>query len=363
MHRRTLLRSSAAAALAALVLAPAAQAKVTAADVISSPRAGSLEPGDPGEVVLQLSGGAKGKLSKAGVKISGSGDTAVKGAKVTLLATPTGTLIDPITMKGSLATAGGITFRRGGRSAKLTKLTLEPGTKKKQVTAKLGSKTVRLGTITGGKGGFTPYANGNLKNATLKLSSSGAKALSKAVGGGFSAGTFAKVNAAVIMAQFPLTSGTGTLRIDEAFAGLLAQNGIALVGGSGATVSGTTVTLPLIGGAFDPERLTGRLSFGGQVQVTRGGDTIRLFEFASAIGSGQRDVFAKFNANASAAIGTADVSQMEATMTGVNFTATNTVIALSQIAMQSIKASFNLDVPAGTKLGVIDIAGITPAGE
>lgn len=361
MHRRTpLLRSSAVAALAALALAPAAEAKVSAAEVIQLPRGGTVEP-DVGIVTLQLSGGAKGKLSRAGVKLSASGDAEVKGAKISMPASTKGSVLDPITMKGTLVTDGGLTLRRGGRTAKLSKLTLAPGGKNR-VTAKVGSKTVTLGTIKGGKARFRPYADGILTGATLKLSGSGAKALSKAVGGGFSAGTFAKVSATITMKELPLTAGSGKITLDPAFAGLLASNGLALTGTSGASVAGTVVTLPLTGGAFDPEGLSGRLVFGGQVQISRGADAIRLFEWATAIGAGQRDVFAKFDANASAAIFNADVSQMEVRLDGTAFSATGTPLTVAKPAAQALKASFNVDVPVGARMGMFEISGTTPAG-
>ena len=356
---RRFLPTAGLLAAAALALAPGAYAKVLPAEITALPRGATIEMG---EVELSLASGAKSKLKSAGVRMSGGGGASASASKIELEAAEKGTVIDPITMRGELATSGTITLRRGGKSAKLSKITLLPG-KSGKVTAKVGSKKVTLGSLKGGKAKFAPYADGKLTNATLKLSSGGARALSKAVGGGFSAGTFAKVSIEIVARELPLNSGSAVVTLDPAFLSLITSNGLTLTGVGGATVSGGVVTMPMIGGSFDPAGLTGRLAFNGEVQVTRGADTIRLFGWRAIITAGQREVFAQINDAIAAPVGTIDVNEMEARLDGPNFSAEGAKLGLTKIGTAALKTSFGITAAENMPFGTVAMTGYTPAGE
>lgn len=357
--RSALPATGALLALAAAVAPAGASAKVTAADVRALPSGGTIEDG---QATLTLSSGAASKLKSAGVSIVARGGNAeAKGRRISMEPSPKTTVIDTMKMRGSAPLMGRLTFKGRRGSANLTSLTLEPG-KSGKVTAKLGKRKLTLGALRGGKARFVPYAQGILNGATFKLSKSGARALSRATGGGFSAGTFAKVKLDVMALELPLSSGTATATLDPAFMTVLQNAGITLTPADGATINGAIVTLPMIGGAFDPIGLTGRLAFGGRVIAQRGADQIELSLWSSAISRRQKDVFVNTNARTTAAVATVDVSQMEAGLDGTRFHGTGAAINFTQIGVAALKTSFGVVIPAGSRLATVNVTGVSPAG-
>lgn len=337
-----------------LAAAPSSAAtRLLPSDITANPRAGAVKYGS---VTLTLSGGAASKLSSARGKLTGTGTGEVKGKKITFDTTETTSVIDPTTMRGALILDGGLTVKGKSKTAKLKAITLEPGIEKR-VTAKLGSKLVELGSLKGGSTKFSRQADGVLSGAKLSLSSGGAKKLNAATGGGFAAGAFATVGATVTTAELPMQSGTATMTIDAGLLKTLTDNGYAITAEAPATVNGAVVTIPLTGGAFDPIELTGRLSLEGKITIGKADKGVSLFGWRAAIGGGQNDLYANFNSGAAAPLATVDVSQLEIKLNGSQFTGIGGKLALSKVATDVLKQQFAVDLPAGTPMGSVDLAG------
>lgn len=344
----TLVAAGGALAFAA---APAG-AKVLPADINALPRAGEIRYGT---AELTLSSGAASKLKSAGGKITGTGGAEVKGKKLSFEPEET-SVIDATTMRGELVLKGGLTVKGRSKTAKLKAITLEPGVEKR-VTAKIGSKLVELGSLKGGKAKLTRQADGSLSGAKLSLSSSGAKKLNAATGGGFSAGSFATVSATVTGRELPLDSGVATMTVDPGLMKTLTDNGYGITAEAPATANGNVVTIPLTGGAFDPIELTGRLSLEGKVTIGKAGTGIGLFGWRAALGNGQNDLYANFNAGSSAPLATVDTSTMTATLEGKKFITRGAKLGLSKVAIDVMKQQFGVTVGVGTPMGVVDIDG------
>ncbi|MDO9357319.1 MAG: hypothetical protein Q7T55_26715 [Solirubrobacteraceae bacterium] len=343
-----------AGALALAAPPSMAATKILPADIDANPRAGHLKNGT---VTFKLASGASSKLKSAGGKFSAAGTGDVKGSTISFDVTEA-SLIDVTTMKGSIILDGSLSVKGRSKTAKLTKITVEPGIEKR-VIAKLGGKSVELGSLKGGSSKFSRFADGTLSGAKFSLSASGAKKLNSATGGGFGAGSFATVGASITGTELPLANGTATMTMDPSLLKTLNDAGYSLSADAPATVVGPVITLPLTAGAFDPEGLSGRLSFDGKVRVGNGPKSIPLFGWRAAIGGGQNELYAMFNegSTAAAVLANVDVSQLEIRIEGQNYTGVGGKLTLSKTATDILKQQFNVAIPAGTVMGTVDLAG------
>ncbi|MBO9533092.1 MAG: hypothetical protein J7513_08990 [Solirubrobacteraceae bacterium] len=339
---------------ALLTGAPAAGAAVTLLpqDIDALPKAGAVESG---QVTVKLSASAKR------LKLSGAGEVSVKGGSLSLLADPEAEVwIDPTSMRGSVGIDGSLSIRGSKGTAKLTKITFSPGVKK-NVTAKLGSKTVTLGKLTGGSAKFSKQADGVLSNAKFSLSAAGAKAINKVTGGGVRSGSFGTVKIDVTGRELPLDSGVAKMTLDPGILQLIQQNGYELSAVAPATREGNVITIPMTGGAFDPQELTGRLSFDKAAKVhfanAATGKQIDLFKFAAAVGFGQNDLYAAVNESVTPVLGVLDLSNVEAGLDGKTFHATGAKVTISKVAVSVLKQSFGVTVAQGAALGTVDLTG------
>lgn len=360
-HLRLMASSSLVATLAAGALIGAAPASaVTAsgrllpADIDKLPRGGAIEYGN---VTVKLSSGAASKLKSAGASLTGSGTAKVKGSTIEFEALGDSGPLDVTQMVGAAGTEGGLTAKGRKGSVKVTKIVFQPGGTDKNVVAKVGSKLVELGTLSGGKASFSRQADGALKKASLKLSAKGAKALNAKTGGGFSAGTFGSVDIVATTRELPLKSGTAKLTLAPGLLDTLTANGLDISVTAPATRSGNDVSIALLAGAFDPENTTGRLQLDGKVTVGKPGQSVDLFGWRGVIGTKQKELFANVNDNVAAVVADIDVSGLSANFEGKGFVARGGKLKLSQIAVSTIKQQFGVVIAAGTDMGTVEITG------
>lgn len=345
-----------AAGGAALVAGPASAATTTRilpADIDKLPRGGAVEYGT---VDVKLTGGAASKLKSAGVKLSGSGSTDVKGSTIEFQALADSGPLDITKFVGALGVEGGFTAKGKKGSVKVSAIVLQPGLEK-NVVAKVGSKLVELGSLKGGKTTFSRQADGTLTGAKLALSSKGAKALNAKTGGGFSAGSFATVNAEATTRELPLKSGVAKLTLAPGILNTLTSNGLTITPTPPATYANGVATIQLLAGAFDPENTTGRLQLDGKVTIGKPGTSVDLFGWRGVVNAKQKELFANVNQTVAAVVADVDVTNFSAQFEGTDFVAKGATLKLSKIASSTIKQQFGIDVAVGTDLGTVEITG------
>ena len=164
MARGTLLPAGilAAALIAMLAFAPFASA---ASDPVAS-----------GTTTVTLNSGFAKALKKGGVKVLQISPATVKGKTVTLPVS--GGAIDPLTGLGTLTHSGGIKLKAGKKSVALK--SLELNTSSSSLTAKIGSKALKVATLAG----FSFARDGfgvDVDASKLKLTGKAAKELNKAL--------------------------------------------------------------------------------------------------------------------------------------------------------------------------------------
>jgi hypothetical protein len=159
--------------LSAVVLAAALFALLAFAPFASA----APDPVGSGKTTLALKSGVVNAWKKQGVKVSKVSPATLKGSKATF--TVTGGSLDPTTGLGTVNLGGGLKFKAGKKSAKVTALVLD--TSKKTLTAKVAGKKMKMATVAGN----TFARNGfgvNLSIKSLKLTSAAAKQLNKKLG-------------------------------------------------------------------------------------------------------------------------------------------------------------------------------------
>jgi hypothetical protein len=135
------------------------------------------DPLASGTTRITLNKGLFKKLKKSGVKVQKINPATVKKRKVTLPVS--GGSLDPLTGAGSIEHNGGIKFKRGKKTAKVTVLVLETSTN--SLKAKVAGKKMKLASVKG----VTVTRNGfgaNVSVSSLKLTGKAAKQLNKKLG-------------------------------------------------------------------------------------------------------------------------------------------------------------------------------------
>lgn len=159
--------------LTAVAIAVAVVASLALAQLASA-AANPVAPG--GKTTITLNSGLVNKLKKSKVKLSGISPATVKGKTVTL---PIGSGSIDTAGAGELEHEGGLKFKAGKKSVKVTALVLTTSTN--SITAKVGSKTMKLATVAGASASRNGFGT-NVSASSLKLTSKAAKELNKKLG-------------------------------------------------------------------------------------------------------------------------------------------------------------------------------------
>jgi hypothetical protein len=130
------------------------------------------DPVKSGTTTLTINSGFSKKAKKAGVKIAAVKPSKIKGSKASFAIT--GGEIEPSTGSGSLNHSGGLKIKWGKKSVVLKSLTVS--TKTKSVSAKVGGKTVKIGSLAGTSSARLGFG-ASVSAKKVKLTSAGAKAL------------------------------------------------------------------------------------------------------------------------------------------------------------------------------------------
>jgi hypothetical protein len=144
-----------------------------------APLASAAEtPVATGTTTLTLNGGLNKKLKKSGVKVLGTSPGKVSGKTVTLPVNTVSTF-DTASGQGKLLHDGGIKFKKGKKSVKVSEIELI--TAESKLTAKVGSKAMKFASVTGisaTRSGF----NTTDAIASIKITGAAAKELNKKLG-------------------------------------------------------------------------------------------------------------------------------------------------------------------------------------
>jgi hypothetical protein len=217
---------------------------------------------DGGTTALKLNGKTVRALRSAGITVAVNKPAKVSG--LTARFPVVGGDIDPANAKGTIEHSGGLTLRMGRTGVTLRAITLNTG--KKTFTAKVGKRTLTIGSLAGGKvtrDGFATEVSG----VKLKLGKAVAGALNRTFGGrvfksGLTLGTAA---VAPETDEIAFDRGTTTLTFNAQTAGGLRAMGVNVAPVAPATADPATggLVFPVTGGVVDTSDLSGRITHSG----------------------------------------------------------------------------------------------------
>ena len=251
--------------LAGLVLAPAAHA---GAEV------------DGGSTTLRLAPGTASALGSAGVSVTPI-EPASGGARG--IAFPiTGGDIHPTYGAGTLTHSGGLTFRAGSTSVRLTDFQIRQDRRKGTLTALVGDTRVPILKIDRRRARVT--RNGfatNVSRVRVTLTGVAARALNGAfdtrlLRGGLLIGTLTE---RIVPAEAVFRGDATTLALDPGAASALTSLGIEAAPVGPATAGQGGLSFPITSGNANLETLAGTIRHSGGISLTRGSTRVELTRF------------------------------------------------------------------------------------
>jgi hypothetical protein len=264
-----------AALVAMLAIAPFASA---ASDPIAS-----------GTTTLTLNQAFNKKAKKAGIKITAVKPSKIKGTKATFAVT--GGEIAPTTGAGTVNHSGGLKIKWGKKSVTLKSLTID--TTAKSVSAKVGGKTVKIGSLAGTSTARLGFG-ASVSAKKVKLTKAGAKALNSKltpkptktkvkkhgktivktvrVKPPFKANMVLGASVTEVEPQTVVVTPTGSMTFtgDAGVLGKLAKAEVKLETIAPTTATGaTTFVSPLSGGTISPLGTSGQVNSGGGLKLAQ----------------------------------------------------------------------------------------------
>lgn len=158
-------------------------------------------------------------------------------------------------------------------------------------------------------------------------------------------------------ATVPVASGVTNLHLDAATAGALGDAGLSVAPIGPARASGLRIGFPITGGTINPENAAGRVTHSGGLAFSAHGTTVRLTSFTvltnranpvltAAVGSARIPLLA---------IDTSDARVLRRGSGGVGTWVVRVNATLRAEAAAALNAAFGTDLPAGVRIGRVDL--------
>jgi hypothetical protein len=264
--------------------------------------------------------------------------------------TPMGGTLDPGLASGSVTTNADVKFVRGSRSVALRSATVSASHGVLTVSARIGGRTVALGTAT--PRAQRTVSDVNLANRPLLLTAAGAAALGHALGTSLKAGgQISAFGGNVVFTEANVVSGTATLNLP----GQVTATPTGTASG-GAHAINLTVLPGVLALSHGLESLTGTLHLSGGMSLSISGRTVTVTGLSVTLHGDKLDqhrtdvLSATVNghhialANMKEASGAADDS-------GKSETDSETTVTLTASGAAALGSPFK----SGSKFGTVDV--------
>jgi hypothetical protein len=342
--RRTAASAVALGAAAALVAAPGAQAQSSTSAAVAS-----------GQTMLNLDTGTAKVLRDNKISLGLVSPGKISRSGLTFPAAASGSSLDPSTYAGTLNHRGGITFRAGGKTLRLTNFRVTVGSKS-SLNARLnnGSRATIIALNTGSAKITRSGINTGVSGIVATLNRTGATTLNRYFGvslfkSGLRLGT---VRSEAKFSEIVFAGGQTDLALDGGT--LTALGGLGVAPGiiAPATLAGTTASFPITGGKVNAETLAGSITHSGGISLTAGATRVALTDFDIRLPK----LLAKVNGGNAAAAIDLDPANAKVTVSGRNVTVANVVAKLNPVGSAALSGAFGTTVPQVT-LGVATVRG------
>lgn len=333
-----------AVALAALAAAPAAQAQSDTSAAVAS-----------GQTMLKLDAGTAKVLKQNKISLGLISPAKSGKSGLTFPVARSGSSLDPRTYAGTLNHTGGITFKAGGKTLRLSNFRVKVGSSS-SLNARInnGSRATIISLNTSKAKITRSGINTGASGIVASLNRTGANALNayfnvKLFKSGLKLGT---VRSEAKFGEIVFAGGQTDLALDGGTLQALTGLGIAPGIIAPATLAGTTASFPITGGKVNATTLAGSITHSGGISLTRGGVRVELTEPDIQLPK----MLVKVNGGNAAAAIDLDASNAQVNVSGRNVTVGNVVAKLNPAGSSALSGAFGTAVPQVT-LGVATVKG------
>jgi hypothetical protein len=158
-------------------------------------------------------------------------------------------------------------------------------------------------------------------------------------------------------AQAGVAGGVTNLHLDRGTAAALGDLGVSVAPVGPARAAGTRVSFPITGGRLDPQTAAGRVNHSGGLALSAGGTTVRLTNFIVRTDR-DRPILTAAAGNARIPLLALDTSDAVVLRRGPGQVGTWVVrvnATLTPQATRAINAAFGSQLPAGVRIGRVDL--------
>jgi hypothetical protein len=344
MLRRTAASAAAIGVAAALAAAPGAHAQSSTSAAVAS-----------GQTMLLLDAGTAKVLRDNSIRVGLISPAKSSRSGLTFPVAPSGSSLDPRTYAGTLNHQGGMTFRAGGKTLRLTNFRVTVGSRS-SLNAQIngGARATIISLDTRNAKITRQGVNTGASRIVASLNTTGATALNRYFGvklfkGGLRLGT---VRSEAKFSEVIFRGGTTELALDGGTLTALGALGVSPGIIAPATLAGTTASFPITGGKVNARTLAGSITHSGGISLTAGATRVELTNFDIQVPK----LLLQVNGGSPAPAVDLDASDAQVRVAGRNVTARNVVVKLNAAGASALSGAFGTTVPEVT-LGVATVKG------
>jgi hypothetical protein len=336
------LRIMVAAALAgAAVAAPSATAAVV--------------PVEAGRTNLHLSARTAGALGDLGVSVSPVGPATAKGPAAQLPID--GGRIDPETSAGVVDHEGGIAFRAGRATVRVTDFTVRTDVGRPHLTARVGGRAIRLLNLDLSDAAVIRRGPARIGTWAVRvrstLTAQAATALNAAFGSDVAGGIpIGRVDVQARPAEALLDGGATTLSLDPGTAAALTGLGVTPSVIPPATAGASGLAFPITGGNLLTGRVSGEIPHAGGIALTAGATRVELRSFVINLDASRSALTAQIGDTSTRVPLALDLAAARIGLSNGRAVITGATVALTSEAATALNAAFRTSaLTAGLPLG------------
>ncbi|MGE4032258.1 MAG: hypothetical protein AB7I08_18725 [Thermoleophilia bacterium] len=342
--RRRLLTAAAGLAAGAAVAAPAA----TAAPVDLA----------GGQTTLRLDAGTAAALGDLGLSVAPVGPARVSRGAIAFPVT--GGAIDPRTAAGRIDHSGGLAFRAGGTTVRVTDFVVRTGGRAPVLTAAAGGARLPLLALDLDDAAVLRRGPGRVGTWVVRVEASltarGAAALNAAFGSHLAAGTpVGRVDVRTRPAELHLSGGATTLSLDPGTAAALTSLGVTPSVIAPATAGPAGLAFPVTGGTLAAGTFAGTIAHSGGIALTAGATRVELRDFLITVDDSP-DLSARVGDTTTRVPLAVDLSAARTGLKARTAVVRGARVSLTADAAAALNAAFGTSaLAAGVPLGTADV--------
>lgn len=337
-----------------------AAAAALAGAAIAAPSAlGVTVPVEDGETNLHLDPATAGALTDLGVSVVPVGPATAKGLRVTFPID--GGEIDPQTAAGTVDHEGGLAFRAGGTTVRLTDFTVQTNVKRPYLRADIGEGSVKLLNLDLSDAVVLRRGPGRIGTWAVRVRASltrpAADALNAAFGSDLPAGLpVGRVDLKAFPAEAVFDGGATTLALDPGTAAALTGLGVTPSVIAPGTAGPRGLAFPITGGELSLGELSGTIPHSGGIALTAGATRVELTNFVINVDEQSSTLVATVgNGTVPLAV---DLSAAKIGLSRGKAVVNNARVSLTPQAAAALNAAFKTSaLTAGLALGTARIVG------